>query len=111
MLTVTDSPSVAQAEGEQKTGCANAGNSLPVIVNGNAAKYGFAIKLIPVVIDGEQTAWEQVHICSKVTEVRRSSPEALRAAGMRVAFVDYDPIEENAALRGRERFMPGWTGD
>ncbi len=111
MSTVNDSPSVASAEGEQKTGRANAGNSLPVIVNRNAAKFGFEIKLIPVVIDGCQTAWEQVHICSKVTEVRRDSPEALRAAGLRVPFVDYDPIAAEAEARGRGRFMPGWAGD
>jgi len=111
VLSVTDSPQVAHAEGEQKTGCANAGNSLPVIVNHNAAKYGFAVKLIPVMIDGEQTAWEQVHINSRLTEVRSTSPQALRAAGIRVAFLDYDPIVAEAKARGRGLFMPGWTGD
>ena len=111
MLTVTDFPSVAKAEGEQKTGFANTGSPLPVISNPNAAKYGFATKLVPVLLDGVHTAWEQVHANSKLTEVRRTSVQALRAAGQRVAFVDYDPIAATAAQCPKNRFMPVWTGD
>jgi len=46
-----------------------------------------------------------------LTEVRSTSPQALRAAGIRVAFLDYDPIVAEAKARGRGLFMPGWTGD
>jgi hypothetical protein len=111
MTVFIDSPQLAHAEGEQKTGCANAGNSLPVVVNANAAKFGFKIKLVPVLIDGVQTAWEQVHISSQLTEVRSSSTQALRDIGARVPFVDYDPIMQDATRRTGERLKPVWCGD
>jgi len=109
MMTCIDFPQLATAEGEQKTGGANAGNPMPVIRNANAVKFGFATKLIPVLVDGVQTAWEEMHVNSKVTEVRRISSQAQRAAGRRIAFVDYDPIMDGSMQR--VRFRPVWTGD
>lgn len=111
MTVFIDSPLLAHAKGEQKTGCANAGNSLPIVVSANAAKFGFKIRLVPVLIDGVQTAWEQVHVSSQLTEVRSSSAQALREIGARVPFVDYDPIMHDAARRTGERFKPAWCGD
>lgn len=67
---------------------------LPVIKNAGAEKFGYSTKLIPVFLDGVQNAWEEIHINSKLTETRRDSPEAIRAAGFAAPFVDYDPIME-----------------
>lgn len=87
-------------------------NGLPVQRNPNAAKYGYATKLIPVFVDGVQTAWEEVHINSKVEVVRRNSPEMLRTMGFRIQFADYDPIaEELARLADRARIGVVYTGD
>jgi len=107
MITRIDFPPVTPADGEHKTGCANPGNSLPVIGNPHAQQYGFEIKLIPLLIDGQQTAWEQVHVNSRLTEVRCTSPS--RSAP--TPFVDYDPIIRDAARRPRKDFRPCWTGD
>jgi hypothetical protein len=66
--------------------------NLPILKNKNATKYGFSTKLIPIFVDNVQTGWEEVHINSQLFEVRRDSDLALRNAGLKVPFVDYDPI-------------------
>lgn len=111
MIILSNSPQLAPADGEQKTGGVKAENTVQVIRNANAARFGFATKLIPVWVDGVLTAWEETHINSRLTEVRRASPQALRAAGLRVAFEDYDPIMASAARAARNGFKPVWTGD
>ena len=111
MISLPNSSQVTFADGEQKTGGVKAENTVPVIRNANAEKFGFATKLIPVLVDGVLTAWEETHINSRLTEVRRASPQALRAAGLRVAFEDYDPIMASAAQAVRNGFRPVWTGD
>jgi hypothetical protein len=85
---------------------------LPIRENVNARKFGFAIKLVPVYVDGIQTAWEQVHIASRATEVRRDSVASLRAQGHRASFVEYDPILDDDFRRAAKgRCKPQWTGD
>jgi tRNA G26 N,N-dimethylase Trm1 len=121
-MQTTTTPQVALGNGDQKTIGANAGNSVlrmiealcgtgfPIIRNANAVKFGFKTKLVPVYLDGVQTAWEEMHVNSQVEEVRHDSPEALRAAGLRVPFVDYDPITVDLQ-KPRRDFRPVWTGD
>lgn len=83
-----------------KGGEMGANLNLPVIENENAAKYNFPTKLIPVFVDGVLVAYEQVHVNSARTEVRRDSLDAIRAAGFRVPHVDYCPIVEQRGIYG-----------
>ena len=86
--------------------------NLPVIENPNAAKHGYATRLIPYFVDGVQTAWEKVHVNSKQTETRTASPQALRAAGYAAPFADYDPIADDMQRqRRRSACKPVWMGD
>ncbi len=85
--------------------------ALPILPNPYAHLYS-AIKLIPYFVDGVQTAWEQAHIASKATECRTTTPAAQQAAGDPVAFVDYDPIMRDMALKSAgAHCRPVFQGD
>lgn len=98
MNTVADLQLVAQAACAS-TLLANAEDSLPIIRNPNAVKYGYAVKLVPVFFNGVLVAREEHHINSKVTEVQRSSP------------LGFDPIMRDMEKRARRDHRPIWTGD
>ena len=109
---MNNAPQVVASSQCVSNATANPTDSLPIIRNANAVKFGFRTKLVPIYLDGVQVGWSEEHEHSKISEVRRDSPEALRAAGMRVPFVDYEPIAEDENRRSANaRFMPHWTGD
>lgn len=86
--------------------------NLPVIPNAYAHLYAAGIKFIPHFIDDVQTAWAQVAGNSQLTEERHTSVEAIRTAGFRVPFVDYDPIAEDMQrARDRVTCCPAFQGD
>jgi hypothetical protein len=83
---------------------ANAGDALPVTRNPHALTYGFPTKLVPIYTAGVQTGWDEVHVNSKLTEVRHQ-PIATTALSL-------DPIMRDMERdRARSQFKPVWMGD
>jgi hypothetical protein len=84
----------------------------PVLENINAQRHGFATRLVPILTDGLQTGWEEVHHQSRLQVVTRTSPAAHRAAGHAAPFTDYDPIlQDMERQRARSACRPVWMGD
>ena len=77
----------------------NTYQNLPIIPNAYADKYIAGSKLVPFILDGVQTAWDQVAANSNVTEVVRTSIEFEQLLGLQVPFTDYDPIMKD--MEGR----------
>lgn len=85
---------------------------LPIERNPNAARYNYPTRLVPIMTDEVQTGWEEVHVNSRLTIVRRDSPGKLRALGFSIPFLDYDPISEDLMRHAATARMGlVWTGD
>lgn len=113
MITSTTQHPVAQPACVSNQ-AANTADSMLVIKSATCARFGIKTKLIKVLVDGKQVAWQETDAGNPRSAVNVASLEAAIVAQTPSGkpWVDYDPIMQDMARNAaKSACKPVFAGD